>query len=195
MKIEKLNENKLKITLDSNDLKTRNIDLKSFISNTPESQDLFWDIMQDAEKEFGFNVDESMVYVEAHVNPTGNFTLTITKSNQNTKAMPKPKEKSKNFKLKRKEESESLDNSVFEFTSIDNLRSFSKIASEDDFANTSLYEYNKNYYLYVEKCFDNTILEYSNKMYNKSLCMAKIEEYGKTIIPNDALNQIKSNLK
>ncbi|MBP5694603.1 MAG: adaptor protein MecA, partial [Bacilli bacterium] len=55
LKIEKLNENKLKITLDINDLKTRNIDIKSFVSNTPESQDLFWDVMQEAEQKFGFN--------------------------------------------------------------------------------------------------------------------------------------------
>ena len=195
MKIEKLNENKLKITLDSNDLKTRNIDLKSFISNTPESQDLFWDIMQDAEREFGFNVDESMVYVEAHVNPTGNFTLTITKSNQTLKTAPKPKEKSKNFKLKRKEESESLDDSIFEFANINNLRSFGMVANENDFSRTDLYEYNKKYYLYAEKCFDSTILEYSTKIYNKPLYMAKIAEYGKPLLKYDALGQIKTNIR
>ena len=61
MKIEKLNENKLKITLNSEDLKARNIDVQAFIYNTPESQDLFWDVMREAEKEYGFNVDESMV--------------------------------------------------------------------------------------------------------------------------------------
>ena len=83
MKIEKLNENKIKITLDINDLKSRNIDVKTLLSNTPESQDLFWDMMQEAEKEFGFNVDESMIYVEAHISATGNFTFIVTKTNGN----------------------------------------------------------------------------------------------------------------
>jgi len=71
MKIEKLNDNKLKITFSVEDLKARNIDVQSFIYNTPESQDLFWDVMQEAEKEFGFIVDESMVYVEASATASG----------------------------------------------------------------------------------------------------------------------------
>ena len=32
---------------------------------------------------------------------------------------------------------------------------------------------------YAEKSFDSTILEYSTKIYNKPLYMAKIAEYGK----------------
>ena len=55
MKIEKLAEDKLKITLTLDDLEARNIDLYSFMYNSPESQDLFWDVMSEAEKEYGFN--------------------------------------------------------------------------------------------------------------------------------------------
>ena len=43
MKFEKLSENK--ITLTSQDLKDKNIDFHSFMSNTLEKQDLFWDIL------------------------------------------------------------------------------------------------------------------------------------------------------
>ncbi len=45
MKFEKLSENKIKITLTSQDLKDKNIDFHSFMSNTLEKQDLFWDIL------------------------------------------------------------------------------------------------------------------------------------------------------
>lgn len=45
MKFEKISENKIKITLTSQDLKDKNIDFHSFMSNTLEKQDLFWDIL------------------------------------------------------------------------------------------------------------------------------------------------------
>ena len=82
MKIEKLAEDKIKITLTIDDLAARNIDLYSFMYNSPESQDLFWDVMNEAEKEYGFNVDDSMIYVEASTSGGGNFTLIVTKTKE-----------------------------------------------------------------------------------------------------------------
>ena len=77
MKIEKLNENKIKFTITIDDLTARNIDLYSFVYNSPESQDLFWDMMNEAEREYGFNVDDSMIYVETATAGSESFTLTV----------------------------------------------------------------------------------------------------------------------
>ena len=196
MKIEKLNENKLKITLDVNDLKSRNIDVKSFISNTPESQDLFWDVMQEAEKEYGFNVDESMVYVEAHMNSTGIFTLIITKSSGSVqKKSIKKTTKPFNFKLKRKELSDNFNNSLFEFSDINSLSSFCKFTKPELFTNTSLYKYNGAFYLYTKECLDKKILEYSNRILEKNYKYAKIFEYGDLLLKDNAIDQIKKELK
>ena len=41
MKIEKINENKIKVTISFNDLEERNIDLNSLNYNSPETQELF----------------------------------------------------------------------------------------------------------------------------------------------------------
>ncbi len=187
LKIEKLNENKLKITLDINDLKSRNIDIKSFVTNTPESQDLFWDVMQEAEQEFGFNVDESMVYVEAHANPQGNFTLFITKTDE--KPIQKPKVPT-SYKFTRKEFPNTLNNSLFEFTSLENLRDFCKASLMFNYSGTTLYSYNNEYYLYVDECMSKDILEYSYYVPNKDIMLAKINEYGKLLLQNDALEQL-----
>ena len=46
MKIEKLNENKIRITLDLNDLAEKDIDFHSFMSNPIESQNLFLDMLK-----------------------------------------------------------------------------------------------------------------------------------------------------
>ena len=196
MKIEKLNENKIKITLDINDLKSRNIDVKSLLSNTPESQDLFWDMMQEAEKEFGFYVDESMVYVEAHISATGNFTFIVTKTNgNNPRISQKVKTSNSNFKLKRKDFPESLDNSLFEFSSLASFNNFLKLAHIDNYRGVTLYSYNNKIFLYVQTCQDKTILEFSTRVYEQNIMLSKISEYGKTLYKGLTLENIINNLK
>ena len=50
MKIEKLNENKIRITFNSLYLKKNNMDVHSFMSNSIESQSLFLNMLDEAEK-------------------------------------------------------------------------------------------------------------------------------------------------
>ncbi len=189
MKIEKINEDKLKITLDINDLKSRNIDVKSFINNSPESQDLFWDVMQEAEREYGFNVEQASVYVEAHINNAGNFTLLITKSAINPQKQSfSPKAFSQNYKLKRKNYSDSLDDSLFEFANIENLRDFLKIAKSNDYSDVKLYKFDNKIYLYTNSCLSRDILEYSNRIYNKDYLYARIVECGSLLYNDKSLN-------
>ena len=44
MKFEKLNENKIRITLTANDFKEKDINFQDFLSHPLETQDLFLDI-------------------------------------------------------------------------------------------------------------------------------------------------------
>lgn len=194
MKIEKLNENKLKITLSSEDLKARNIDVQSFIYNTPESQDLFWDVMKEAEKEYGFIVDESMVYVEASATAAGIFTLTVTKANNSmNQSNLRNKLKKPNYRLKRKNVNSPLDNSIYKFNSFDDICDFCKTSNIDTYGENSLYEFDSNYYLYISSIPNSNILEYATKEHNADLLIAKISEYGKTVIEKDALKIISDN--
>ena len=48
MKIEKLNENKIRVILNIDDLAERDIDYHSFMSNSIESQSIFLDMLQNA---------------------------------------------------------------------------------------------------------------------------------------------------
>ena len=45
MRFEKLNEDKIRITLNREDLIKKNIDFHVFMSNSIESQDLFFDML------------------------------------------------------------------------------------------------------------------------------------------------------
>lgn len=194
MKIEKLNENKIKITLSSEDLKARNIDVHSFIYNSPESQDLFWDVMREAEREYGFSVDESMVYVEASATASGIFTLTVTKTT-NSLNQPglKNKLKKQNYKLKRKAANTPLDNSLYRFETFDDFCNFCQVAPVKEFEKNSLLELDSSYYLHVSNMPNSHILEYATKEHNAGLLLAKISEYGKTLISENAIEVISKN--
>lgn len=65
MKIEKLNENKIRVTLNIEDLAERNIDYHSFMSNSIQSQSIFIDMLSKAEKEVGFNTEDCRIMIEA----------------------------------------------------------------------------------------------------------------------------------
>ncbi len=73
MRIEKITENKIRIILNMQDLKEKNIDLHSFMSNSIESQDLFYDMLDRAEKEVGFKTKDYKLMIEALAAPERKF--------------------------------------------------------------------------------------------------------------------------
>ena len=79
MKIEKLNENKIKITLSIHDLEEKDINFHDFMSNPIETQDLFLLMLQEAEEKVGFKTKNCKVKIEALAMTEDNFVLTITK--------------------------------------------------------------------------------------------------------------------
>lgn len=194
MKIEKLNENKIKVTFNIDDLAEKNIDLYSFLHNTPETQDLFWDILNEAEKECGFNVDNSMICIEASTSGAGNFVLIVTKTNEKPSitlnSTINNKFKKKNLKLKRKNISLNLENNIYQFESFDDICEFIKTIDVTLLGNNSLYSLQNNYYLKISKMPFNNILEYASISKSPKFLEAKLKEYGSLIIENNALETI-----
>lgn len=192
MKIEKLNENKLKITLSMDDLQERNIDLQSFIYNSPESQDLFWDMMQEAEKEYGFDIDESMIYVEASSSGPGMFTLIVTKSDSilNTQTTTKPKAKTKSIKLKRKSVDINTPKVLYAFKTFDDICDFCKTIDCSVLTENTLYELNNEFYLETSNMPFKHILDFACIVRYSNTLIGTINEYGTIICANDALQQI-----
>ena len=67
MKFEKVNEDKMKITLSKSDLEENNIDFHSFMSNSDETQSLFLSVLDKAEREYGFSTENYRLKVETIV--------------------------------------------------------------------------------------------------------------------------------
>ena len=79
MKIEKITENKIRITLNTEDLREKNIDFHSFISNSIEAQDIFVDMLKEAEEQVGFKTDDYKILLEAMATSDGKFILNVTR--------------------------------------------------------------------------------------------------------------------
>ena len=82
MQIEKINNNKLKVVLNLDDLENNNIDLNSFMSNSIESQELFLNILDLAEKDLNFYTNNSKLIIESVSLSNNIFIITITKQNE-----------------------------------------------------------------------------------------------------------------
>ena len=192
MKIEKLNENKIKVTFNIDDLAEKNIDLYSFMHNTPETQDLFWDILNEAEKECGFNVDNSMIYVEATTSGGGNFSLIVTKTNEKPSLLSSINStyNKKSFKLKRKIASINTTQNIYQFDSFDDVCEYAQTVNLKRNNNNILYSLANKYYLKLFTVPSNNILEYAVFCKSPELLEARIMEYVKIIIKKNDLQKI-----
>ena len=191
MKIEKLAEDKIKITITVDDLEARNIDLDSFIYNSPASQDLFWDLMIEAEKKYGFDVNDSMIYVEASASNSGNFTFIVTKTEEKPPFKIHTQKYSKDsVKLKRKKIPYFYKNGIYKFETFDDVCAFCKNATNKNIENTTLYSYDNKYYLKAGKIPATAILEYAEIVKSTSLIESRIKEFGNLIIESDVVNTI-----
>ena len=60
MKIEKISENQIKLTLTKNDLKDNNIKIEELVKPSDKVQELFRNLMEKAFSECGFEVDNTL---------------------------------------------------------------------------------------------------------------------------------------
>ena len=202
MKIEKLNENKIRITLDKNDLAEKNIDFHEFMSNPINSQSLFFEVLEQAEKEIGFVTKDCQIRLEAIATSDCNFILTVTRvksENNNENIIPRKK-----IKVKKKTTNITSDTcAIFEFASFDNFCDYglSLTSSSIEQINKSigvskLYLYNSKYYLIIDKIipdvnfvksFCASLLEFGKLVSNSHTYKNQIMEHGKLLIKKDAI--------
>lgn len=79
MKIEKINDNQIKCTLNRSDLASRQIKLSELAYGTEKAKSLFRDMMQQASTEFGFEAEDIPLMIEAIPVSGDCIILVITK--------------------------------------------------------------------------------------------------------------------
>lgn len=195
MKIEKITDNKIRIILNLDDLKAKNIDLHSFMSNSIESQSLFIDMLDEAEKAVGFYVKDSKVLIEALASAEGLFIFTITKVEENS-----PKRRT--IRIKRKNTNTNYKKSIFMFESFDEFCTFCTYINKSDLSglakNNSLYTFEDKYYLIISdinanflniKGFFATVSEFAKPINHAEDFESKLLEYGKPIMKRNAIKR------
>ena len=206
MKFEKVDENKIKITLSIRDLEEKDINLHDFMSNSLESQELFLDMLEEAEKRVGFDTTNCKVKIETLAMTDESFVLTITKTNINIlkKYSSTSRGKVKPI-VRRKIPNTQVANLVYKFNSFDDYCLFinflvhSKIKSIYKIANNiCLYLYKGSYFLAITNLnakysnlqkFFNVITEFGSYVVNPDLFINKLKEYGIECIKNNAFKR------
>ena len=163
MKFEKVNNDKIKITISSDDLEANNIDFHSFMSNSNETQSLFLSVLDKAERDYGFSTDNYQLKVETLALDNGNFILTITRS-QVPNVSGETVEKKK-FRVSRKMPSLTSASLIYKFNSFEDFCDFVKFISSSELPDidkisksSMLYSYNTYYYL----IFNNINVKYTH---------------------------------
>ena len=200
MKIEKLNENKIRITLSHQDLIEKDIDFHSFMANSIDSQDLVFDVLDEAEKEIGFITKNYQIRIEALAISGGDFILTVTRSLPDK--VKKITSVRKKVSVKKKKLDCSTTNLVYSFFNFDDFCSFIEFFSSNNLPtnniakNIMLYKHKNTYYLvlkqinlnykYIKKLCS-SITEFGNYTCNPDIFIVKLSESGNLIIKNNAI--------
>lgn len=201
MKFEKLNDNKIRIILNNQDLIDKNIDYNSFMSNSIEAQDLFLSMLEEAEEKVGFVTRDYKIKIEALAMDSGEFVVIVTRftSDEDTKALSTMK--NKKITARRKLSIPKSEYLIYVFNSFDDVCKFSNYITQ--FENLSsvaksviLYTYKSKYYLSFSKLnlnhpkiknFYTLVTEFGIYVNNPDLFIHKLSERGNILIKNNAI--------
>lgn len=84
MKFERLKPNKIKVIVEKADLEKWGVTADDMAKNSPETREIFFEMLRIAEKETGFSCNNARLVVEAAIRPdTNELTLFVTKVTSN----------------------------------------------------------------------------------------------------------------
>lgn len=208
MKIEKLTENKIRVIVHIKELGLKTTNVHNIMSNAIQSEDFFYDILDQAEKEVSFYTDGCKLLIETFSSLDDIIVFTITKYNYsstntqkgNTKNSSKPKHvvaRRKTYTPKKNEIIclfESFDNFCEFCNSIKNLSNFDvdKLVK-----NSVLHLWKNKYYLVIKNLntdlasfslLYSSLFEFGKLLSCSDNFSSKLVEHGKVIIKKKAIN-------
>lgn len=220
MKIEKISDNKIKITLTIDELSERKITLKDIEKNHVKAQDLFMDLIEENNLDEEFINENTELFVEASSDNSNFFMVTITKVDY-LKALPNynllksnkiESKQKKNLSIKSQALSETkinlkpenqynIKSFIYKFDDFENLTMFCKKAIQDQLfiGNNSLYKNNNSYFIIFKNStikkssFINTfklLSEYCTSYYNSTLDKSLISEKANLILDKKAIEYL-----
>jgi len=206
MKIERISDNTIKVTISLNDLEERNIDLNSLNYNSPAAQELFWDMMEQAEAQFGFNVSDSQLIIEPIPNSDEGFIITITRIDddgdfESIHKYIKSRFRKSDIKVKKKGRRILSSIVIYAFDNFDDLCALCKKLQPLYSGESTLYKCRDTYYLVLTKSsftvsdtkkFEILLGEYGRKVHNAGFYEGYLNEYADKIADGDAIRIVNA---
>ena len=137
MKVEKINENKIRITLTFEELENRKISLRDIEKNSSLAKNLFIDLIEESNLDEDFIIDDSQLFIEASSDNNNLFIVTITKIDNIPELKKyallesnKKKFKSKNSRSKQSIEYK-VDSNVYLFKSMEHILELCDVSKKE----------------------------------------------------------------
>jgi adapter protein MecA 1/2 len=192
MRVERLAENKVKIFISYEDLEKRGIDRDEMWQNGRKVQELFWDMMECAYAEVGFEV-VGPISIEAFTMPTEGIIVIVTQVPSLPLGSVEDEEEQQDFEAVPEDVSESLASVVLVFQDFEDLLGAAHAVGQHADLTCTLYVHENKYYLVLheddmeEEWFDSVwmmLLEYATL---SNVSKPYLEEYGKLVISEQPL--------
>ncbi len=185
VRIEKLELNKIKVTVYPVDLNDMNINIKALKPDSPQLHSFLFKIMEKVKRETGFNPYSGQIMVEAL--PVGDcMELIVTKICEKKNNIQKPALKKVHATLKNKK----LSNIIYLFSDFENMCKALIILSDNTLINSSCYKIEDNHVIAASGISLNEhilLKEFVNDYDNTKLSARFLEEHGELIAEKEHL--------
>ncbi|MEH7457782.1 adaptor protein [Bacillus pseudomycoides] len=189
MRLERLNYNKIKIFLTFDDLSERGLTKEDLWKNAPKVQQLFRDMMQEANKELGFEAD-GPIAVEVFSLQAQGMVVIVTKENHEADTEDEFRDEFIEMQVTL-DESEHI---LYEFATLEDVINLSNRLYNLGVTGGKLYTWDGRFYLWMEEetqllkaDFIAILAEYGNP---STVTIYRIMEYGKELMDSQAIQQI-----
>lgn len=212
MKIEKLSDTQIKLTLSRADLKERNLSIEELIKPSEKTQELFRIIMEQAFNECGFSFENTPLMVEAAPVSVDGLMIIVTKLPDKETQKEKVSMVSQNKDLRRYKKKSIVHyipehNSdegicIYSFETIDIVTDVAMRLSSGFNGFSQLYKYHQRYFLLLQNDTSDDLItndkmelilsEYGEKHISTVLSKYHLIEHGELIMKNPALKTLKN---
>jgi len=208
MDIEKINDDVIRVTITLSDLEERDIDIDALAYSSPAAKELFNDMIEQAEQEFGFSVSDSQIIIEPIPDSYEGFVITITRMDDEVdfesiqKYIKSKIKKSDTRPMSKKRPA--IPFIIYSVESFDNLCELCGILKPIFKGKNSVYKLEDTWYLVLgkEKLSGQKLIkaeavldEYGHRLGNPGYFIGRLNEYGSHIIKNNAINTLSKHFK
>lgn len=192
LRIERLEGNKIKVTLSSADLLDYNINVKTLRPDSPQLHTFLFKIMERVQRETGFNPYTGQVVVEATPSSEG-IVLVVTKISEEQPAAPKPPKSRRHVRAVKKAAPQKR---IYCMGTFDDICALFEAVDIALLLECRLYAMEGKFYIVSEAAEHRAVLsEFGSALRHDAMTEAFLEEHGRLAAKGGALWKMAHRIK